>query len=239
MDYEITELLYATDFMSTAGSCWGYIYSYYFQIDKNGNVNVTYGQAHYNDPQPQPTKLLFEIVDNVKVPDYIIELYKHLIKTHLVTPHVRGNVACRLEKMEMFFEIVKKLKTSIKYMSDNPQHVGDIHQQTDLFKQKTLLLKVELKKMNTKIENIQNAYFDTLTDNKQLKSENTMLKEKIQQLEAELKTQKTKTVYVEVNNPTIFTQPFTNSINTGTLSNASNRMVLNEITGIYEPEDEY
>ena len=50
--------------------------------------------------------------DNIKIPDYIIELYKYLIKTHLVSR--TGNVACRLEKMEMFFEMVKNLKKSIK-----------------------------------------------------------------------------------------------------------------------------
>lgn len=238
MDYEITELLYATDFMSSAGACWGSIYSYNFQIDKNGNVNVTYGQAHYSDPQPHPTRLLFEIVDNVKVPDYIIELYKYLIKTQLVTPHVRGNVACRLEKMEMFFEIVKNIKASIKHISNNPQNIGDMRQQIVLYKQKNILLEDELQKMNTKIENIQKVYFDTLNDNKQLKDENKLLKEKIEQLESDIKKQKTRTVYVEVDKPTIFTQQYTNSINTGTLPNAANRMAFNKFTGIYEPEED-
>ena len=187
MNYEITELLYASDFIATAGACWGGIYSYNFQIDKNGNINVKYGQAHYSDPQPQPIKLLFEIVDNIKVPDYIIELYKYLIKKHLVTPHIRGNMACRLEKMEMFFEIVKNLKTSIKYMSDNPKNVTDIREQIDLFEHKNTILEDELQRMNTKIENIQKVYFDSLNDNKQLKDENKLLKEKIQQLENDIK----------------------------------------------------
>ena len=138
MDYVITELLYATDFMSSAGSAWGCIYSYNFQIDKNGNINVKYGQSHYTSPQPQPIQLLFEIVDNIKIPDYIIELYKYLIKTHLVSPHKTGNNACRLEKMQMFFEIVKNLKKSIKNMADNPQNVID--EQIDLFKHKKIIL---------------------------------------------------------------------------------------------------
>lgn len=237
MNYEITELLYATDFMSSAGACWGSIYSYNFQIDKNGNINVKYGQAHYTDPQPQPIRLLFEIIDNIKVPYYIIELYKYLIKTHLVTPNISGNGACRLEKMEMFFEIVKNLKTSIKYISDNPQNVIDIHEQIDLFKHKNTILEDELQKMNTKIENIQKVYFDTLNDNKQLKDENKLLKEKIQQLEIDIKQQKTRTIYVEIDKPTIFSQQYTNSINTGTLPNAANKMIFNKFTGIYEPEE--
>lgn len=238
MNYEITELLYATNFVSTAGSCWGSIYSYNFQIDKNGNVNVKYGMAHYSDPQPQPINLLFEIVDNVKVPDYIIELYKYLIKTHLVTPNVRGNVACRLEKMEMFFEMVKNLKTSIKYMADSPQNVTDICQQIDLFKNKNIILEDKLQKMNKKIENIQTAYFDTLNDNKQMKEENKVLTEKIQQLETDIKKQRTKTVYVDIERPSVFTRQYTNSINTGTLPNAANKMIFNKVTGIYEPEDD-
>ena len=35
-------------------------------------------------------------------------------------------------------------------------------------------------------ENIQTVYFDTLNDNKQLKDENKLLKEKIEQLEAQI-----------------------------------------------------
>ena len=234
MDYAITELLYATDFMATAGCCWGSIHTYNFQIDKNGNINVKYGQAHYSDPQPQPINLLFEIVDNIKVPDYIIELYKYLIKTHLVTPNVKGNVACRLEKTQMFFEIVKNLKKSIKYRFDNPNTVSD---EEEFLNHHKRTLENELEKMNIKIENIQKVYFDTLNDNKQLKDENKLLKEKIQQLETDIKKQKTRTVYVEVDKPIIFRE-HTNSVNTGTLPNARNRMVLNEVTGIYEPEED-
>ena len=92
--------------------------------------------------------------------------------------------------------------------------------------------------MNTKIENIQKVYFDILNDNKQLKDENKLLKEKIEQLETDIKKQKTRTVYVEVDKPTIFTQQYTNSINTGTLPNAANRMIFNKFTGIYEPEED-
>lgn len=233
MNYEITTLLYATDFVATAGSCWGMIYTYNFQIDKNGNINVKFGIAQYDMSQPEPTKLLFEIVDNIKVPNYIIELYEYLIKSHLLT--TKGNGACRLEKMEMFFEIVKNLKKSIKYMYDNPENIIDIHGQIKLFKHKNIILEDELQKMNTKIENIQKVYFDTLHENK-------LLKKKIQQLEIDIKKQKTRTIYVkidkpEIDKPTIFTQSYTNSINTGTLPNASNRMVLNKFTGIYEPED--
>ena len=147
MNYEIATLLYATDFVTTAGSCWGMIYTYNFQIDKNGNINVKFGYDQYDTRhQPKPIKLLFEIVDNIKVPNYIIELYEYLIKSHLVTPSIKGNGACRLEKMNMFFEIVKNLKKLIKYMYDNPENIIDIHGQIKLFKHKNIILEDEFKK---------------------------------------------------------------------------------------------
>ena len=232
MNNEITELLYATDFISTAGCCWGYIWSYHFQIDKNGNINVKYGNTNYREPQPQPNNLLFEITDNIAVPDYIIDLYKYLIKTHLVTQNPLGNTACRYEKMEMFFEIVKHLKTSIRYLSyDNDQQT----------KNKSFL--------NTRIENIKKIQINTLNNNELLKDENKLLKEKIQQLEKNIKEQKPKTIYAPYIfkeqqtkstyvKPPIFREQYTNSINTGTLPNATNIMVLNNFTGIYEPGED-
>jgi len=239
MNNEITELLYATDFISTAGCCWGYIWSYHFQIDKNGNINVKYGHTNYREPQPQPNNLLFEITDNIAVPDYIIDLYKYLIKTHLVTQNPMGNTACRYEKMEMFFEIVKHLKTSIRYLSyDNDQQT----------KNKSFL--------HTRIENIKKIQINTLNnnellkdENKLLKDENKLLKEKIQQLEKNIKEQKPKTIYAPYIfkeqqtkstyvKPPIFREQYTNSINTGTLPNATNIMVLNNFTGIYEPGED-
>ena len=232
MNNEITELLYATDFISTAGCCWGYIWSYHFQIDKNGNINVKYGHTNYREPQPQPNNLLFEITDNIAVPDYIIDLYKYLIKTHLVTQNPMGNTACRYEKMEMFFEIVKHLKTSIRYLSyDNDQQT----------KNKSFL--------HTRIENIKKIQINTLNNNELLKDENKLLKEKIQQLEKNIKEQKPKTIYAPYIfkeqqtkstyvKPPIFREQYTNSINTGTLPNATNIMVLNNFTGIYEPGED-
>jgi hypothetical protein len=236
MDYEITELLYATDFMVNGAVAWGNIYSYSFQIDKNGNIIVKCGYNYYDGPQPHPIKLLFEIIDNIKIPGYIIELYKYIIKTHLApNTHINppGKCACRLEKMELFFEIVKNLKKSIKNIVDNPQNVVDIHQQIDFFKNKNIILEVELQKMNTKIENIQKVYFDTLNDNKILNDENKLLKKKIQELEIDVKKQKTRTVCIEVDNPTTFAQQNINSINTGTLPNATNKF-----TGIYKPKED-
>ena len=60
------------------------------------------------------------------------------------------------------------------------------------------------------------------------------VKEKIQQLEKNIKEQKPKTIYA----PYIFREQYTNSINTGTLPNATNIMVLNNFTGIYEPGED-
>ena len=61
------------------------------------------------------------------------------------------------------------------------------------------------------------------------------VKEKIQQLEKNIKEQQTKSTYVK---PPIFREQYTNSINTGTLPNATNIMVLNNFTGIYEPGED-
>jgi len=236
--YIIYKLLNATTFQATAGACWGENYRFEFIIDKNSNVFVKIGQRNYIDPTPPPTKEYFSIVDNIKLPDYIIELLNHLIK-HNKIGEGSGNTACRLEKVEMFFEIVKQVKKSIKEMTTNPQNQEDIKNQLEFTITKNELIETQLLEMDKKIKNIQTAYFDALKDNEKIKDENILLKEQINTLENKIKNTPP-TTYIKVphdNIPTSFecAEGFGSSY---TRSNAQNRMVFNKNTGIYEQEED-
>ena len=96
--------------------------------------------------------------------------------------------------------------------------------------------------MNKKIKNIQTAYFDAINDNEKIKQKNKMLIEKNSKLEEQVKTGNI--VYVEtpkyiettIRDYSIYIGTI-NAENTGTLPNAANRMVYNEASGIYEPEE--
>jgi hypothetical protein len=232
------KLLNATTFQESAGACWGKNYTFEFIIDKNSNVFVKIGQRNYIDPTPPPTKEYFSIVDNIKLPDYIIELLNHLIK-HNKIGEGSGNTACRLEKVEMFFEIVKQVKKSIKEMTTNPQNQEDIKNQLEFTITKNELIETQLLEMDKKIKNIQTAYFDALKDNEKIKDENILLKEQINTLENKIKNTPP-TTYIKVphdNIPTSFecAEGFGSSY---TRSNAQNRMVFNKNTGIYEQEED-
>jgi len=114
--YLIDKTLYATDFTASCASCWGNIYTYDFKIDVSGNVFVKWGQADFREPQPKAAVDLYSIVDNVEVPPYIIDLYKHLCNQIDQGP---GNGACRLDKMNILFETVIHLKTSMHQEASN------------------------------------------------------------------------------------------------------------------------
>ena len=236
--YLIYKLLNATTFQASAGACWGENYTFEFIIDKNSNVFVKEGQTHYSNPTPPPTRELFSIIDNIKLPDYIIDLLNHLIKEGGVCIG-SGNTACRLEIIRLFFEIVKQVKKSIKEMTTNPQNQEDIKNQLEFTITKNELIENQLLEMEKKIKNIQTAYFDTLKDNEKIKDENILLKEQINTLENKIKNTPP-TTYIKVphdNIPTSFecAEGFGSSY---TKSNAQNRMVYNKNTGIYEPEEE-
>jgi hypothetical protein len=236
--YLIYKLLNATTFQASAGACWGENYTFEFIIDKNSNVFVKEGQIHYSCPTPPPTKELFSIVDNIQLPDYIIDLLNHLIKEGGVGIG-SGNTACRLEIIRLFFEIVKQVKKSIKEMTTNPQNQKDIKNQLEFTITKNELIENQLLEMEKKIKNIQTAYFDTLKDNEKIKDENILLKEQINTLENKIKNTPP-TTYIKVphdNIPTSFecAEGFGSSY---TKSNAQNRMVYNKNTGIYEPEED-
>jgi len=103
--YIIYKLLNATTFQATSGSCWGNNYTYEFIIDINGNVFVKEGICNYNETRnPNPTKEYFSIIDNIKIPDYIIDLFNHLLEKNSLGIGVgSGNSACNLDKVVMFF----------------------------------------------------------------------------------------------------------------------------------------
>jgi hypothetical protein len=225
----IYKLLNSTNFVAHAGGCWGTNYTHEFIIDTNGNVFVKEGHANYSDPTPPPTNEFFSIIDNIKLPDYIIDLLNHLIKgnapKHSPSNGVgggTGNCACRHEKVAMFFEIVKQVKKSIKEMTMNPQNQEDIKNQLEFTITKNELIEKQLLEMEQKIKNIQTAYLDTLKDNEKLQDENKLLKAQINKLEDKIKNTPP-TTYIKVpydNIPTTFDYS-----DWGTKSNAQNRMV--------------
>ena len=108
--YVFNKILYASDFTAACASCWGNIYTYDFKIDVSGNVFVKWGQADFRESQPKATDELYSVIDNIKVPPHIIELYEHLCSQIDQGP---GNGACRLDKIRMLFETVNHLKSSM------------------------------------------------------------------------------------------------------------------------------
>ena len=184
--YIIYKLLNSTDFQATAGACWGTNYTHEFIIDTNGNVFVKEGQRNYDDHTPPRTKELFSIIDNIKLPDYIIDLLNHFINKCGVGAG-SGNTACRIGTVTMLFEIVKQVKKSIKEMTINPQIQEDIKNQLEITITKNELIEKQLLEMEQKIDNLQKAYFDTLNDDKTIKEENKLLKEQVNTLENKIK----------------------------------------------------
>jgi len=237
-EYQISEILYATDFVATAGACWGNNFTYDFKIDINGNVYVKQGCRHYSDPQPSPNDIMFSIVDNIQIPEYIIDLFKYLMKTHCTSPHKMGNSSCRNENLVMLFNTVKKIKGSIKDMSvnleNNPQTIIETRTQTQLYLNKNKMLEKELENMNQKIKNIQTSYFDSINDNEKIKEQNKLLNKKISKLEDKIK--QGDIIYVETPKKSS-EQIIHNYPNMGTLPNATNKMVYNAYKAIYETDE--
>jgi len=237
--YIIYKVLNATTFQAGAGACWGENYTFEFIIDKKSNVFVKRSETHYSNPTPPPTNKYFSIVDNIKLPDYIIDLLNHLIK-HNKIGEGSGNGACRLEKVEMFFEIIKQVKKSIKEMTINPQNQEDIKNQLEFTINKNELIEKQILEMDQKIKNIQTAYFDTLNDNEKLRDENLLLKERINTLENKIKNIPP-TGYIKVPQENIVTTFYYSGgydSSSYTKPNAQNRMVYNETSGIYEPGED-
>lgn len=227
-EYILSQTLYATDFHASAASCWGNIYTYDFKIDIRGNVYVKSGSACYNDQQPQPIRDEFTIIDNIAIPEYIIELFKNLIKTHCISINGKGNVACRLEKTQMFFDIVKQLKKSIENISKNSQNITDIKTQLELYQNKNKILEKELRntlnKTTEKIQNIQTDYDNTLKNNTKINTENTELREQIRKLKEEIT--KTKTEFTQKIQKLESDNRFMKNMRNGKKETTSNQFIL-------------
>jgi hypothetical protein len=185
-EYILNETLYATDFVSTAGCCWGNIFTFDFKITTSGNVHVMQGIASYNDPQPIPRTELFSIIDNISIPEHIIDLFKYLMKTHCVTPNLKGNVACRMEKTQMFFDIVKNLKKSLGNITKNSVETpAELQAKIEYYINKNTTITKGLERANEKIKNMKEQYDCVVKQNEELKKENTELFERLQKFEQE------------------------------------------------------
>jgi len=231
---------------------------YDFKIDIHGNVFVKKDTHQSGAYRYWPPQEYFSIVDNIKIPEYMMEIIVDTLKNHYEFRCNRSEIERRryweqhasIQKAEMFLDLVKKIKKTIKEMTDKPQNNMETQTQLELYINKTKILEEEVENVNKKIKNIQTAYFDAINDNEKMKEENKSLIEKIGKLEEQIK--KGNIVYVEIPNNTNcpnntnyphntnypnFRIPI-NQENTGTLPNAANRMVFNKYKGIYEPEED-
>jgi hypothetical protein len=235
----ISQTLYSTDFVSSAGACGGNIFTYDLKIDTKGNVYIKQGCAHFSDPQPLATRELFSIIDNIPIPESIIEKIKNMIKTHI--GKTDGNGACRQEKMAMFFDTVKYFKEYIKEQVGNPQNVrGHI---INIYNEEIRRLKHEVYSKNDTIKEYVNSN-KVVEETKlvqDLRAENTELYELVARLKGK-ETPKTSSNswYSYSREPEYKSSLSTCWSNPGgaticTQSNAQNSMVYNESSGIYEP----
>lgn len=177
---------------------------YFFQIDINGNVNISEKKSCRSDGTGEKKKIL-SINDNIPVPQYFISIIKALIlqitleqmdnykingyKEHKIiqlsaVKSDRGIYDHVYKKYwEMVINVIKRMKQEIKELVDKPQDTLDIKTQLDTFISKTNLQQENIVELEKKIENIQTAYFDTLNDNK--KSKDIINRQNIKQVELE------------------------------------------------------
>jgi hypothetical protein len=219
---------------------------YDFKIDIHGNVFVKKDTHQSGAYRYWPPQEYFSIVDNIKIPEYMMEIIVDTLTNHYTFRCNRSEIERRryedqhasIQKAEIFLDLVKKIKKTIKEMTDKPQNNMETQTQLELYINKTKILEEEVENVNKKIKNIQTAYFDAINDNEKMKEEHKSLIEKIGKLEEQIK--KGNIVYVEIPNNTNYPNfriPI-NQENTGTLPNAANRMVFNKYKGIYEPEED-
>jgi len=215
------------------------MYKYYFNIDTRGNIKIKEQNIFVCSGNPNEHGLVKDILiinDNIPIPNYLIETLKTLITfKHDGTSVYRSHWIC-------IIETIKQLKQSLKELTENPQKETNIESnikiQLDNSTIKNEILEKQVKDMEQKLENLQTVYFDTLQDDKKIKEENKLLKDKILKLESEIINRKD---FVYINGrpqpQTLFSYCGGGS-NSGTRSNAQNRMVYNDIKGIYEPEED-
>jgi hypothetical protein len=169
---------------------------YFFQIDINGNVNISEKTSCKSDGAGEKKKIL-SINDNIPVPQYFINIIKALIIQqslekldnykinnfndyniiHLSAVKSDRGIYDHVFKKywEMVIDVIKRMKLEIKELVENPQDNLDIKTQLDTFISKINLQQENIVELEKKIKNIQTAYFDSLNDNKKLKE---IIKEK-------------------------------------------------------------
>lgn len=167
---------------------------YFFQIDGNGNVNISEKTSCKNDGSGGEKKNILSINDNIPIPKYLINIIKALILqvTFQQIDTINrnrgyGNVEHNIIQVSaiksdrgiydhvyqkywvIVIDTIKRIKHEVKEIVENPQDNLDIKTQLDTYISKTILQQENIVDLEKKIENIQTAYFDTLNDNKKLK----------------------------------------------------------------------
>jgi len=183
------------DYISNVG-CRSYT-KYYFQIDVNGNVNISEKTSLKWDGSGGEKKNILSINDNIPVPSYLITIIRALIlqislekidnikrnglhESGSVEEHIRLIGADKSDRgcydqvykkyWVMVIDTIKRIKQEVKEIVENPQDNNlDIKAQLDTYITKTKQQQKNIVELEKKIENIQTAYFDTLNDNKKLK----------------------------------------------------------------------
>jgi len=212
-------------------------YKYYFKIDIHGNVNIKEQSICVCSGHPDqynPVTDILTINDNIPTPSYLIDTLKTLITCNFTHNDTSSVYRCH---WTCIIETIKQLKQSLKELAENPQKETNIQIQLDNSTIKNEILEKQVKDLEQKIENLQTVYFDTLQDDKKIKEENKLLKEKILKLENEIRNRKD-VVYVNGAEPQSVFSYCGGGSSSGTRSNAQNRMVYNDIKGIYEPEED-
>lgn len=169
---------------------------YFFQIDINGNVNISKETCETDSSFLGQKKHILSINDNIPVPSYLINIIKALIlqislekidnikkgwahelwasETHIrqicADKSDRGRYDHVYEKYwEMVIDTIKRIKQEVKEIVENPQDNLDNKTKLDTYIAKTTIQQENIVELETKIENIQTSYFDVLSDNKKLK----------------------------------------------------------------------
>jgi hypothetical protein len=166
---------------------------YFFTIDINGNVNIAIRQvpqSHHNPHTEQfQKKNIVSINDNIPIPKYFINIIKELIEgpssqenlsvhhhfrsKYMVIQPWGSNINCLSPFYQKYWTIVIgiiiKIKEELRELVENPQDNLDIKTQLDTYIVKTNLQQQHILELETKVDNIQTAYFDILNNNKYLK----------------------------------------------------------------------
>jgi hypothetical protein len=192
---------------NSGGNCFT---KYFFKIDNNGNVEISTQLMSYTVIQSKQN--VININDNIPIPTYFINIIKALILQTTIKDenpkqtyfeHNKIYNATRQDKgryeqvykryWEMVIDTIVRIKEEIKNIVENPQDNLDIKTQLDTYISKTKQQQEHILEVEKKMEKIQNAYFDTLNDNKKIKYVNNTLRAKITELEMKLNEEISKT----------------------------------------------